>query len=586
MSIRHLIVRACRSAIAVLLWAAPITAQPTITAINSPELPRSGRLVLSGSGFQASGDVHVDGIEAWTATWNDSRIVAWVPEAARLGPASVTVTVAGLESNAVPLQVTARQPSGRVLWTFEADTDNLWYRPARGPEGTLYLHSSEGWVYALSSDGALKWVSRVNWYPYVPPMTDSNGNVYFGSIQTITSLSSAGALRWRRGDPTAQGIQVATTEGPDGRLYGAWDIGIGAFAADPANGRIEWSNTGSPFMYDHGNAFGSEMVFGPSRPGGEIDQMYVHMDRRSGGFLYAFSLDGNQRFATSVTGSISHEPVIGSAGTIFTPVFVSSMGWGVMSIDPRDGTPLSVYRPVNVNGVSELAIAPDDTIYFESPGHLEAFDGKSGEQRWLNRHLEVHGRPAVSPDGKTLVIGGVPTYGQPGFIKGYDAATGAELWKVDLPGIPYPGPRILATDRARFTPDGSTAYVSTFQVSNPSDPHSLLYALDVTDEPSGMTFTVSGNCPGPVTVSLQGAPPSTEVAVVGAAGTNGFTLRGGTCKGTVLEIGEPLQLPPTFLVTDEAGTASGTITLETDRCWVEVLAFQTCQTSPAVRVPQ
>ena len=262
------------------------------------------------------------------------------------------------------------------------------------------------------------------------------------------------------------------------------------------------------------------------------------------------------------------------------------MGWGVIALDPRDGTVLSFYRPVNVNGVSELTMGPDDTIYFESPGHLEAFDGKSGEQRWLNRHLEVHGRPAVSPDGKTLVIGGVPTYGQPGFIKGYDAATGAELWKVDLPGIPYPGPRIIAADRARFTPDSSTAYVSTFQVSNPADPYSLLYALDLSGGASGMSLSVSGNCPGPVSISLEGAPPSSEVAVVAAAGTNGFTLRGGSCPGTVFEVGEPLQLPPTFLFTDEAGAASGNLTLETDRCWVEALAFATCQTSSAVRVPR
>lgn len=586
MSIHSLIVRTLRAAFAVALLAAPAVAQPTITSINASQLPRSGRLVLSGSGFQASGEVRVDGLKAWTATWNDARIVAWVPEAAQIGSTAVSVTVAGLESNAVPLEVTQRQSSGRVQWTFEADTDDLWYRPALGPDGTLYLHSSEGWVYALSSDGGLKWVSQVNWYPYVPPMTDSAGNVYFGSIQTITSLTSGGALRWQIDDPTAQGIQVAATEGPDGRLYGAWDIGVGAFAADPASGQVEWSNTGSPFMFDHGNLFGSEMVFGPSQPGGEIDQMYVHMDRRSGGVLYAFSLDGKQRFTTSVTGSISHEPVIASDGTILTPVFISSMGWGVMSIDPGDGTPLSVYKPENVNGVSELTIGPDDTIYFESPGYLEAFDATTGDQRWLDRHLEVHERPALSPDGKTLIVGGVPTYGQPGFIRGYDAATGAELWKVDLPGAPYPGPRILATDRARFTPDSSTAYVSTAQVSNPSDPHSMLFALDVAGEAAGMTLSVSGSCPGPVTVSLQGAPPKAEVALVAAAGTTGFTLKGKACPGTTFEIGEPLQLPPTFLITDGTGAASGNMTLEPDRCWVEALVFDTCETSPAARASQ
>ena len=411
-----------------------------------------------------------------------------MPESAELGPTTVAVEVDGLLSNEMAFTVTARQPNGRVLWTFEADTDNLWYRPALAPDGRLYLHSSEGFVYALSPDGGLLWTSQVVTWPYVPPMSGPSGDLYLGSIATNYALSPDGQLRWKFNDPNAQGMQVAMTPGPDGRLYGAFDLGMGAFALDPLDGQLQWSNTGVPPMIDIGNPFGTEVAFGPSGPGQPVDQMYVHMDFHR--VLNAFSLDGDQLFTTSVGGSISHQPVVGSDGTIYVPTFGASAGWGFEAIEPKNGQILWIYDPENGNGISELEIGTDDTLYFTIPGHIEAVDGHTGSRQWITSGTGVLGRPGLSSDGSTLVIDGVPNYGQPGFIKGFDAATGEELWTVDLPGTVSPGERFLATDHARFTPDSSTAYVSTFRVGQGSwtpDPHSLLYAIDLTDGTAGVS---------------------------------------------------------------------------------------------------
>ncbi len=456
-------------------------AQPTITGINNLVLPRSGRLVIEGAGFGAAGEVRVAGLAAWTTTWTDQRVVAFVPEAAPLGETAVYVVVSGQPSNEVALAVTERRRDGRVRWTFEADGDNLWYRPALAPDGNLYLHTNnetDGLVYALSPDGGLRWVKKVLWYPYVPPTTGPDGTLYVGSIKNTYAISPQGEILWVFVDQGAQGLQVAPTAGPDGLLYGAYDLGLGAFALEPAGGQLEWSHPGDPYMFDYGNPFGTEAVFGPSSPGGPVDQMYVNMDRDSAGRLYAFTLDGNQRFATPVAGWISHQPVIGGDGRIFTPTLGAPTGWGVQAIDPGSGQTLWVYQPFNGNGMSELAIGPDDTIYFASPGHLEALDPHSVSRRWLNANSLVMGRPTLSPDGSTLVLSGVPGSGQPGFIKAFDAANGQELWTVDLPGDPYPGFRVLGTDHPRFTPDGATLYVSTLTVGDATDPRSYLYALD------------------------------------------------------------------------------------------------------------
>lgn len=464
--------------LAVSFSAAPTLAQPVITGLNRSEAPLSGRISISGSGFGSGGTVVIDGLNAWTTTWTGSRVVAFVPEQAHLGSDSVRVVVNGQPSNAVPLNVTQRVPEGRVRWSFEADTDNLWYRPALAPDGTVYLHSSEGFVYAIAPDGGLKWTQKVDWYPVVPPSCGPDGTLYVGTLNKFYAISPAGQIRWQNSDPSAQHIQVATTIGPDGDLYGAFDGGIGAFAAHPANGSIRWSNTGDPLMLDYGNPYGTEAKFGPSRSGGPIDQMYVHMDFHR--TLYAFSLDGQQRFAKSIAGTVSHEPAIGSDGMIFIPHFGAAHGWGFMAVDPGNGSTDWIYSPENGNGISELDIGPDDSLYFSTPGRLESVDGRTGSQNWINRHFMMIDWPSISPDGSTVIASGVPTFGQPGFVKAFSANDGSELWTVDLPGDPYPAFRVLGTHHPRFTPDGRTAYVSTFTVSDPSgDPHSYLYAIDV-----------------------------------------------------------------------------------------------------------
>ena len=103
----------------------------------------------------------------------------------------------------------------------------------------------------------------------------------------------------------------------------------------------------------------------------------------------------------------------------------------------------------------------------------------------------------------------------------------------------------------------------------------------------GQSFqiSVSGTCPGQVTVNISNAPPTTEVGVVAAANTNGFTKGGVLCSGAQLEVGEPFQLPPNWVFTDESGSASTQLTLPANRCFIEALATATCEASGAVQVP-
>ena len=98
----------------------------------------------------------------------------------------------------------------------------------------------------------------------------------------------------------------------------------------------------------------------------------------------------------------------------------------------------------------------------------------------------------------------------------------------------------------------------------------------------GPILTATGSCGGSVTIDVANATPNVEIAMVGAAGDNGFVKGGGKCAGTAFEISEPFQLPPKFLKTDAQGAGSTVLELPADRCFVQALDFATCLTSNLV----
>ncbi len=472
-----------------------VTGPGTISSLSANALDRSGYLEVLGSNFGGGGQVLIDGISAPVASWESTRIVAYVPETTRLTTVPVqVVNESGQPGNTLNLTVTARVANGRVKWRFQAASDYILQRPVVGPDGTIVAHDSSGNVYALQADGSLKWTFKTRVFAAGPPSIGLDGTVYVADSSTITAIKPNGSLKWTFTEPQGgQGVIAGPTVGPDGNIYAVTDIGgLGALALSPS-GQLLWSNTGDPVMAEQAQ-LGVEMSFGPSHPGGAVDQFYVTFDDFGSSerdHMYAFRLTGEQvwtipLFMTKDSSGMMQQqrPIVGPDGTVFLSATVATGGnWSLNAFDPASGALLRSYFPSPGLGMSVPTVGPDGRVYFgQSLSYLQGVTGDFVPS-WTFFDGSILSYPVVSPANDIVFTGGAPNYGVPGFVRAFSTSSGQLLWSLDL-GVENGGNQNMESI-PRFTPDGSTVYFGTVILGGTGSTFCFLYAVDATSSISG-----------------------------------------------------------------------------------------------------
>src|SRR2546421_5279817 len=118
--------------------------------------------------------------------------------------------------------------------------------PAVGPDGTAYVPSADGSLYAIGPDGLRRWTFNTGVPLEFSPAVGPDGTVYLAAFAsgrgTLSALTPRGRLRWHVRVPTGSDV----TRGPDGTIYLAAHLLV---AVSP-RGRIVWRHvvdaTGAP----------------------------------------------------------------------------------------------------------------------------------------------------------------------------------------------------------------------------------------------------------------------------------------------------------------------------------------------------
>ena len=230
-------------------------------------------------------------------------------------------------------------------------------------------------------------------------------------------------------------------------------------------------------------------------------------------------------------------------------------------------------------------------VGFSYPQHLDVharqYDSTGsplGDEFKVNSYTSSYqDRPAAAGDGAGNFIVAWTSKGQDGSIEGvfgqrFDPV-GARLGGEFQVNTYTTGSQTYPAVAAESSGDFLVTWDNLGGVPRRNDVQGQRYTV------GGLQLTVDGSCPGVSDVTLRGAPPRSEVAVVSAANTNGWIKGGTLCPGTRFEIGEPFNLPPTFVVIDESGGGSTTLNLALEHCYVQAIAFETCEMSNTVVVP-
>jgi len=330
--------------------------------------------------------------------------------------------------------------TGRSLWSLPhsiiikpRDTLRIWRlrladsgstmasSPAIGPDGTIYVGSGDSSLYAVSTDGTVRWKYATGGNVESAPTIAPDGTVYFGSDRNyVCALNPDGTLRWNY--TTGSSVRSSPAIATDGTVYvGSTDHRLYAF--DP-NGTLKWSYlTGSTVSsspaisadgtiyvgsYDHylyalnpdstlrwRYDFGDHINYASACIGAD-GTIYCGGDRNDWSqSLYALNPNGTLNWVCSLNGDVRSSPAIGVDGTIY----IGSNDYCVHALHP-DGTLKWSYETGASIRYSSPAIASDGTVYVgSSDGYLYALS-PDGTLKWrYETEGIVRSSPTIGPDG-------------------------------------------------------------------------------------------------------------------------------------------------------------------------------------------
>jgi outer membrane protein assembly factor BamB len=323
------------------------------------------------------------------------------------------------------------QTPGTLKWRYPAGGDSSATLSADG--STIYFGSTDNKIYALNTDGSVKWSYTTGGQVLTKPCVAPDGTIYVGSLDsTLYALNPNGTLKWTYLDTWSPNpFYGSCTLGADGTIYfGSDDYFM--HAVNP-NGTLKWM-----VQANAGFALTAPAV----GPDGTI---YFH---ENGAALYALSSAGSVKWTVYPFGDYN-SPTVGPDGTIYIGMVYPGLSGegGTGALNPNGSVKWSSGGAL-YDVYDTPAIGPDGTIYVgQQSGGLQALNGADGTQKWDSGTGDISvSSPAIAPNGVVVYIGDLN-----GVVYSVNSS-GSQLWTYTTGAAIYSTPTV--------GPDG-TVYVQS-----------------------------------------------------------------------------------------------------------------------------
>jgi hypothetical protein len=272
----------------------------------------------------------------------------------------------------------ALNPDGSAKWTFRAGLE-IKSSPAVAAGGSVYFGSRDRKLYALNPNGAEKWHFKIGGWIDSSPAIASDGAICFGGWdQKFYCLNPNGTPNWSF--QTAGVIDSSPAIGLDGTIYfGSHDQDFYALTPD---GKLKWKfRTGAPIT---------------SSPAVDSNKSicFTSLD----GFCYSFNQDGSLRWKLRTGGITSGSPVIGSDGAVF--VTVNDMLWHIRPTGEKERE-YGLEGPANS---TPLLLSDQSLCVMSGWGNVMKYGFHPADFQWyMNVYVQCTGSPGISAQGTIYV---------------------------------------------------------------------------------------------------------------------------------------------------------------------------------------
>jgi len=369
-----------------------------------------------------------------------------------------------------------RQHTGRSSYRGPASAELKWRyetgravrsSPAIGTNGTIYIGSDDGYLYAMNADGSLRWRYLAGDVTESSPAINTHGIIYFGANDGyLRAINPDGTLRWRH--QTGGQVRSSCVIGTDGTIYVGSDDGY--LYAINADGSRQWRHS-TITLPPYPQLYSSPAI-------GADGTIYVSTGRDA--YLYAINPDGSLKWGAFAASKASNSsPAIGANGAIY----VGSDAGCLHAFNPDGSFVFSCGGeiPYGAYVFSSPAIGVDGTIYvgtedwaggFIRHDYLVAVN-PSGSAEWCYQTGDaVNSSPAIDVDG-TIYVGS-----NDGYLYAI-RANGTLKWRYQTGGSVHSSPAIGADGTVYVGSDDGYLYAIGPVGACPEAPH--LYTIDNPD---------------------------------------------------------------------------------------------------------
>ena len=217
------------------------------------------------------------------------------------------------------------QETGAEVWNF--DTESIIVAsPAVAEDGTIIFPAYDGFLYALNPDGTEKWATFIGAEMDSSPSLDESGGIYVGTYDgTLIALDSNGNQVWEFTADTVDGTDERILASPAITLDGQIIFGSGngyVYALDQATGTENWKTQ-----------FPEEVDSSPVLD----DSDNIYFGTRSG-FLVKLDSFGTEQWSVELGDIFFSSPVIDTKGNTYVVAFSGNNTSSLYAFDTKGQT--------------------------------------------------------------------------------------------------------------------------------------------------------------------------------------------------------------------------------------------------------